>query len=90
MVAAASRLRAAVEARTKAEVEEFVALAAFAKAHEWTAAATFDVSGTRPVRLGADGTALVDEFVALEVAALKGISVASATWLIRDARAGSC
>lgn len=40
--------------------------------------------GTRPVRIGADGTALVDEFVVLEVAALKEISVGAATWLVRD------
>ena len=71
-------------ARTKAEVEEAVAIAELAEAHEWTAEATFDVIGTRPVRIGADGTALVDEFLPLEVATLKGISVASATWLIRD------
>ena len=38
----------------------------------------------RPVRIGSDGTALVDEFLPMEVAAAKGISVASATWLIRD------
>jgi len=67
-----------------AEVEEAVAIAELAEAHEWTADARFDVVGTRPVRIGADGTALVDEFLPLEVAALKGISVASATWLIRD------
>ncbi|MGV8907459.1 MAG: hypothetical protein ACOH1Y_00610 [Propionicimonas sp.] len=48
-----------------------------------SAGAAFDVIGTRPVRIGADGTALVDEFLPLEVANLKGISVASATWLIR-------
>ena len=40
--------------------------------------------GQRPVRLGADGTALVGEFLPLEIAALKGISVGAATWLIRD------
>ena len=81
---AVARFRAAVDARTRAEVEEAVAIAELAAAHEWTAAATFDVIGTRPVRIGADGTALVDEFLPLEVAVVKGISVASATWLIRD------
>jgi hypothetical protein len=55
-----------------------------AEAHEWTSESSFDVIGTRPVRIGADGTALVDEFLPLEVATLKGISVAPATWLIRD------
>ncbi len=83
-VVASARLRAAVEALTRAEVEQAVAIAELAEAHEWTADATFDVIGTRPVRIGADGTALVDEFLPLEVATLKGISVASATWLIRD------
>ena len=84
MAGAVARLRAAVDARIRAEVEEAVAIAELAEAHEWTSEATFDVIGTRPVRIGADGTALVDEFLPLEVAALKGISVASATWLIRD------
>ena len=79
-----ARLRAAVDARSRAEVEEAVAIAELAQAHEWTAEATFDVIGTRPVRIGADGTLLVDEFLPLEVAVLKGISVGSATWLIRD------
>ncbi len=39
-----------------------------------------------PVRCGSVPTAppLVDEFLPLEVATLKGISVAAATWLIRD------
>ena len=78
------RLRAAVEALSRAEVEQAVAIAELAEAQKWTAEATFDVIGTRPVRIGADGTALVDEFLPLEVATLKGISVASATWLIRD------
>jgi hypothetical protein len=81
---AAARLRAAVDALTRAEVDQAVAIADLAEACEWTADATFDVVGTRPVRIGADGTALVDEFLPLEVATAKGISVASATWLIRD------
>lgn len=50
----------------------------------WPEDASFDVIGSRPVRIGADGTALVEEFLPLEVAALKGISVTAATWLIRD------
>jgi hypothetical protein len=59
-------------------------LADLAVEHEWSAGDDFDVVGTRPCRVGADGTLLVDEFLPLEVAALKGISVAAATWLIRD------
>ncbi len=81
---ATARLRAAVDALTRAEVDQAVAIADLAEACEWTADATFDVVGTCPVRIGADGTALVDEFLPLEVATVKGISVASATWLVRD------
>lgn len=79
-----ARLRRAIDARARAEIEEVEAIAELAERHEWTAETTVDVIGTRPVRLGADGTALVDEFLPLEVAALKGISVGAATWLIRD------
>jgi hypothetical protein len=83
-VAAGVRLRAVFEAQARAEVDSAVAIAELAEAREWTADATFDVVGTRPVRIGADGTALVDEFPPLEVATAKGISVAAATWLVRD------
>lgn len=79
-----ARLRRAIDARTRAEIEEAEAIAELAERHEWTAETTFDVIGTRPVRVGADGTPFVDEFLPLEVAALKGISVGAATWLIRD------
>lgn len=79
-----ARLRRAIDARARAEIEEVEAIAELAERHEWTAETTVDVIGTRPVRPGADGTALVDEFLPLEVAALKGISVGAATWLIRD------
>lgn len=61
-----------------------MAIADLAAEQAWDEHASFDVVGTRPVRLGADGTALVDEFLPLEVAAVKGISVGAATWLIRD------
>lgn len=81
---AVERLKAAVEARTAAEIAEAVAIADLAAEHQWTAADRIDVVGTRPVRVGADGTMLVDEFLPLEVAALLGVSVTSATWLIRD------
>lgn len=84
LVRAAERLRVAADARSRAEVEEAVAIVELARACEWPEDAAFDVVGTRPVRIGADGTALFDEFLPLEVAAIKGISVASATWLIRD------
>ena len=33
---------------------------------------------------GSDGAALVGEFLPLEIAAIKAISVSAATWLVRD------
>ncbi|MCA0297085.1 MAG: hypothetical protein LCH96_17575, partial [Actinobacteria bacterium] len=68
----------------EAEIAEAVAIADLAAEHEWAADARIDVVGKRAVRIGGDGTALVDEFLPLEVAALKGVSVSAATWLIRD------
>jgi hypothetical protein len=84
VVGASQRLRAAVEARRAAEIAEAQAIAELAAESQWSASDEFEVVGTRPVRIGADGTALVDEFLPLEVAAIKGISVTAATWLIRD------
>jgi hypothetical protein len=81
---AVQELRRAIDARTRAEIDEAVAIAAVAAEHEWTGESTVEVIGTRPVRIGADGTALFDEFLPLEIAALKGISVGAATWLVRD------
>lgn len=83
-VTAADRLRSAVAARVEAEVAEAVAIADFAAENEWPVDAEIEVVGQRPARIGADGTPLLNEFIALEIAALKGISVGSATWLIRD------
>ena len=81
---AVARLHAAVEARTRAEIDEALAIAQLAAEHAWPVDAPVDVIGTRAVRLGADGTPLHDEFVALEVAVTLGISVSAATWLVRD------
>lgn len=81
---AAERLRLAIDDRARAEAAEARALADFAAEHEWPVDAELDLIGQRPARIGADGTPVLDEFVALEVAALKGISVSAATWLIRD------
>ena len=81
---AATRLRVAIDARAQAEIDEAVAIADYAAESEWPMGAEIEVVGQRPARLGADGTPLLDEFVALELAALKGVSVAAATWLIRD------
>ncbi|MFT4295106.1 MAG: hypothetical protein QM582_06810 [Micropruina sp.] len=81
---AAERLRLASTARIQAEIDEAVAIADLAAEQSWTADSEYDMVGSRPIRIGADGTRLVDEFLALEVAALKSISVTAATWLIRD------
>jgi hypothetical protein len=82
--AAAERLRCAAAARVQAEIDEAVAIADLAAEQSWTADAEYDMVGTRLVRIGADGTRMVNEFLALEVAALKSMSVTAATWLIRD------
>ena len=79
----AEQLRLAIIARAQAEVAEVVAIADLAAAHSWSAEDRFEI-GEQLVRLGSDGTALVGEFLPLEVAALKRISVGSASWLIRD------
>ena len=81
---AAERLRAASDARVRAEIDEAVAIAELAALHAWPVDAPIEMVGARPVRIGADGTLLHDEFLPLEVAAIKGISVTAATWLIRD------
>ena len=80
---AAERLRLAVEVRTRAEIDEAIAIADLAAEQQWSDA-QFDAVCADPNRTGADDIALYDEFLPLEVAALKGISVAAATWLIRD------
>lgn len=78
------RLRAASRLQRLAEAEQLQAIADLAEHHEWTADDEFDVVGERPVRLGADGTRLVGEFLPLEVAAVLGMSVTAASWLVRD------
>lgn len=84
MAPAAERLRLAAAARVQAEIDEAVAIADLAEEQSWTVDAEYDMVGTRPIRIGADGTRMVNEFLALEVAALKNMSVTAATWLIRD------
>lgn len=80
----AERLRHALALRAKAEAAEAQAIADLAAEHDWDADAEFDVHGERPVRIDADGVPLFGEFLPLEIAALKRISVSAATWLIRD------
>lgn len=82
---AVARLRHAVELRHQADAEEMRALAELAAEHSWTTTDEYDViGGERAIRIGADGSRLVGEFLPLEVAATKGVSVTAATWLIRD------
>ena len=81
---AVQRLRHAQDLRRQADAIELQAVADLACEHGWATNDEFDVTGERAVRIGADGTALVGEFLPLEVAAIKAISVAAATWLIRD------
>ncbi|MFT3971274.1 MAG: hypothetical protein QM695_13600 [Micropruina sp.] len=82
---AADRLRHAVALRQQADAEEMRALAELAAQHSWTTTDEYDViGGERAIRLGADGSRLVGEFLPLEVAATKKISATAATWLIRD------
>lgn len=83
--AAADRLRHAVELRHQADAEELRAIAELAAEHSWTTTDEYDViGGERAVRIGADGSRLIGEFLPLEVAATKAVSVTAATWLIRD------
>lgn len=81
---AIDRLRHAVRAERAAQAEQAAAILALAGEAEWSEGSGFDVVGSRPVRIGADGTRLVDEHLPLEVAAARGVSVDSAIWLIRD------
>lgn len=81
---AIDRLRRAVRAERVAQAEQAAAILALAEEAEWTEADEFDVVGTRPVRIGADGTRLIDEHLPLEVAAAAGMSVDAAIWLVRD------
>ena len=78
------RLRHSIELRREADINEVRAIAELAAEHSWTTTDEFDIVGERAIRLGADGTRLVGEFLPMEVAAIKGISVNAATGLIRD------
>ncbi|MCW5951359.1 MAG: HNH endonuclease [Propionibacteriaceae bacterium] len=82
--AAMQRLQAAVAAEHAAQAAQAVAILELAREGDWLEGAEFDMIGHRPVRIGADGTLLVDETLPLEVAALTGTSVSAATSLIRD------
>ncbi|MCL2783180.1 MAG: hypothetical protein FWD80_04310, partial [Propionibacteriaceae bacterium] len=52
--------------------------------NDWDEDSEYDMEGLRPIRIGSDGTALVDETFPLEIAAAKGIGVVSATNQLRN------
>ena len=81
---AMTRLQVAVAAETAAIAAKARAILDLAAERDWGERDEFDVIGQRPIRIGGDGTPLVDEALPLEVAALTGTSVTSATLLIRD------
>ena len=81
---AVERLRQVAALRGALDAAEAQAVLDLATEVEWDENARFDVVGTRPIRLGSDGSRLVDEFVPRELAALHGCSVEAATWLVRD------
>lgn len=78
------RLRQAAAVRAAAEAAQAQAVLDLATEVAWDENAEFDMAGTRPIRIGADGTRLVEEHLPLEVAAALGISATAAIWLIRD------
>jgi hypothetical protein len=81
LVYAANRLKAIADAI------EVQAIADLAIADGWEddhgLSQYWDI-GPRLVRVGADGTGLIDETLPLEIAAARKSSVGTATWLIRD------
>lgn len=81
---AMQRLQAALAAEAAAQAAKARAILDLALEHNWLDGDEFELVGNRPVRIGSDGTALVEETLPLEVAALSGTSLASATMLIRD------
>ncbi|MGC3956267.1 MAG: hypothetical protein QM804_18835 [Propionicimonas sp.] len=78
------RLRQVEALRAALDAAEAQAILDLASEAEWDEHAEFDVVGTRPIRIGADGSRLVDEHLPLEVAAAQATSVDAALWLIRD------
>jgi len=77
-------LHAAIKLRTISETVEATAIARLAEENRWSDTDEYTVEGRRPVRIGADGTELVDETLPLEIAVARGSSVGTATWLLRD------
>ena len=77
--------KAAAELKSIAEAAEAEALGLLAEENSWTNNNDdFEVIGQRFVRVGDDGTPLIDEALPLEVAAAMGSSAGTATCLLRD------
>ncbi len=81
---AMERLRTAIATETAAHAHKAQAILDLALEHDWSDGDEFEMIGNRPVRIGGEGTPLVDESLPLELAALTATSVTSATLLIRD------
>ena len=77
--------KAATQLKSIAEAAEAEALGYLAEENSWTNNNDdYDVIGQRFVRVGDDGTPLIDEALPLEVAAAMGFSAGTATCLLRD------
>jgi len=77
--------KAASELKSIAEAAEAEALGYLAEENSWTSNNDdYDMIGQRFVRIGDDGTPLIDEALPLEVAAAMGLSAGMATCLLRD------
>ncbi|MFT4110675.1 hypothetical protein [Propionicimonas sp.] len=81
---AMARLEAAIAAETAAQAAKARAILDLALERQWSEGEEFEMVAERPVRIGGEGTPLVDEALPLEIAALSATSVASATLLVRD------
>ncbi|MGC3993311.1 MAG: hypothetical protein QM779_04150 [Propionicimonas sp.] len=81
---AMARLEAAIAAETAAQAAKARAILDLALERDWRDSDEFEMVGERPVRIGGEGTPLVDEALPLEIAALSATSVTSATLLVRD------
>lgn len=81
---ALQQLPAAVDAEQTAQAEQAVAMLQLAHETGWAGGDEFELTGNRLVRIGCDGTPLVDEALPLEIAALYGISQVAAVGLIED------
>jgi hypothetical protein len=81
---AMQRLQAALAAESAAQAAKARAILDLAGEHDWCEGDEFEMNGLRPVRIGGDGTPLIDETLPLEIAAITATSVTSATLLVRD------